>query len=160
MRLMGPYLISILLALIICLLPLPISMVWYRPDLVLLVLMFWLVDSEGEIGLLTVWLTGLLVDLSTGTLIGVHCVGYLAVAYVILKINQQLKLYSIMTYYLVMGLLVFMYYLILLLTQTIMGNYQGVLQTITMPVLTILLLPWLFWFLTQIRFKFFSYAKR
>jgi rod shape-determining protein MreD len=65
-------LITFIIALILTIMPLPEWLRYVRPDWAGLVLIYWCLALPDRVGVSTGWLTGLLVDLLTGTLLGQH----------------------------------------------------------------------------------------
>ena len=66
----------IFFALVIALMPLPFSLEPFRPDWVLLVLMYWSLALPHRLNIGTAWVVGLLIDLATGSSLGVNSLTY------------------------------------------------------------------------------------
>ena len=63
---------TLLIALILAMLPMPDWTIWLRPVWVLMVLIYWAMMIPYQVSVGTAWLTGLVVDLLNGTLLGEH----------------------------------------------------------------------------------------
>ena len=108
--------LSLLIALLCQLLPWVGQGVIFRPDFVLVVLIYWLLRAPSLCNVGTAWLAGLLVDLATGSLLGQHALSFTITAFAALSFQRRLVLFN--TWQLaayVMALLVVERMLILLL---------------------------------------------
>lgn len=83
--------LSFVVGFVLTILPLPSWAIWYRPDWVLLILVFWLLMIPHRLGIASAWLVGFLMDLLTGTEIGLHALFFTLLAYLILKFNLVLR---------------------------------------------------------------------
>ena len=88
-------LISFIIALLLTIIPLPEWLRYARPDWAGLVLIYWCLAVPDRVGVTTGWLTGLLVDLLTGTLLGQHALSLTVVAWLTLKFHQRVRLFPV-----------------------------------------------------------------
>ena len=86
--------ISIIISLLLLHLPLPTFFLWFRPDWVLLNIIFWAAFSELLIPVWAVWALGMGLDAFYGTPLGIHAVGYLIVFFFSTFLKTRLTLYS------------------------------------------------------------------
>ena len=91
----GVIFVTLVLALVLTIVPLPDGLRPYRPDWVLLVLIYWVMAIPQRISVGIGWLTGLFTDIATGTLLGQHALAYTVVAYLTYKLHQRLRLYPL-----------------------------------------------------------------
>ncbi len=77
--------LSFLVALLLTILPLPQSWVWYRPAWVLLVLLYWLIDSPDRVGIVSAFFVGLLLDVLVSPLLGLNALLYTCLAFLMLR---------------------------------------------------------------------------
>lgn len=91
----GVILITILIGLVLSILPLPERLELFRPDWTLLILLYWSLALPQRIGVGIAWLTGLLQDVLTATLLGQHAMAYAIVSYLIIKLHQRLRLHPL-----------------------------------------------------------------
>lgn len=77
---------------------------WFRPQWVVLVLLFWVMTAPEAVGMVSAWVAGLLVDSATGSLLGQHALTYVLIAWVGLSLHQRLRMYSVVQ----MALIVFL----------------------------------------------------
>lgn len=67
----------------------------FRPDFVLLVLIFWILRAPQLCNIGTAWFAGLLVDLATGGLFGQFALAYTLTAFFAANYQRRLVLYNI-----------------------------------------------------------------
>ena len=80
---------SLLLALLCHLFPWVGQGVIFRPDFMLVVMLYWLLRAPNLCNVGTAWLVGLLVDLATGSLLGQHALSFTLTAFIGLKLSTQ-----------------------------------------------------------------------
>lgn len=89
------YLLTIALAMSLNILPLPEAIKNLNPDWVLLVLIYWALAMPERVGVFNAWLIGILVDVMTGRLMGMHGLTYALVSYACLKLHKRLRQYPL-----------------------------------------------------------------
>lgn len=67
----------------------------FRPDFMLVVLLYWLLRTPYLCNVGTAWVVGLLVDLATGSLLGQHALAFSLTAYIALSFQRRLVLFSV-----------------------------------------------------------------
>ncbi len=102
--------LSLLLAMMLTILPLPLWASVLQPAWVLMVLFFWIFAESGRIGLMLVWVLGILLDLLTGTVLGQHTFPLLIVSYFLLRFRPQIAILSCVQQSLTVFLLITLYY--------------------------------------------------
>jgi len=91
----GVILFTLLVAFVLAIVPLPEAARIYRPDWVLLVLLYWALALPHRVGVGVAWLAGLVQDVLTGTLLGQHALAYAVTVYLIIKLHQRIRLYPL-----------------------------------------------------------------
>lgn len=91
-----PVLLTIILALMLTMMPLPDSVSAFRPDWVALIMIFWTMTVPRRISVGVAWLVGIFVDVSQGTLLGQHALALCAVAYVTVKFHLLMRVFPLM----------------------------------------------------------------
>ena len=86
--------ISIFFALVMALMPLPISFEPYRPDWVLMVLMYWSLAVPHRLNIGTAWVVGLLMDLASGSPLGVNSLTYSVCIFITASNFQKIRNFS------------------------------------------------------------------
>ena len=88
-------LLSFVLALLLTVLPLPEWIRIYRPQWYTLVLIYWTLAAPQRVGVGVGWLTGIIVDVSTGTLLGQHALALSLIAFITHKMHQRVRLFPL-----------------------------------------------------------------
>ncbi|WJW75932.1 rod shape-determining protein MreD [Thiohalobacter sp. IOR34] len=91
----GVIAVTLLIALLLGIVPLPEGLRAWRPDWALLALLYWSLALPQRIGVGIGWLTGLLQDVLTGTLLGQHALAYAVAVYLVIKLHQRIRLYPL-----------------------------------------------------------------
>lgn len=92
---MQRYLVSLILAMCLKILPLPDYLSYLNPDWVLLILIYWTLVLPERIGVVNAWCVGLMIDVLTGRPLGQQALVYALVGYSSLKFHQNLRQYSL-----------------------------------------------------------------
>ena len=83
------------LSLVVCLLlqimPLPMWAIWYRPEWIVLALIYWALVQPERVGVTIAFIMGLFMDLLTGTLLGQHALAYTVIIYFTLRFYPLLR---------------------------------------------------------------------
>ena len=86
--------LSLLIALLCQLFPWVGQGIIFRPDFMLVVLIYWLLRAPSLCNVGTAWLAGLLVDLATGSLLGQHALSFTVTAFAALSFQRRLVLFN------------------------------------------------------------------
>ncbi|MDO6463711.1 rod shape-determining protein MreD [Pseudoalteromonas carrageenovora] len=103
--------LSIFFALIMALMPLPFSFEPFRPDWVLLVLMYWSLAVPHRLNIGTAWVVGLLIDLASGSPLGVNSLTFSVCIFVTASNFQKIRNFSLWQQSLLIGLFLTLYHL-------------------------------------------------
>jgi rod shape-determining protein MreD len=90
-----PVWLLMLLALIAELLPLPDAMQPLRPAWTTMVVIYWSLMWPGRFGVLSAFVVGLLIDVAHGGLLGEHAMSLSLVAYLVVRLHQQLRVFPL-----------------------------------------------------------------
>lgn len=86
--------LSLLMALLCQLFPWVGQGVIFRPDFMLIVILYWLLRAPNFCNVGTAWVAGLLVDLATGSLLGQHALSFSIAAFIALSYQRRLVLFN------------------------------------------------------------------
>lgn len=136
--------ITLLIAIILAVLPMPEWTVWWRPAWVLMVLIYWAMVVPSRVAIGTAWITGLLVDLLCGTLLGEHALGFVLVIYFINRMHIRLRMYPVMQQAASVFVFVLMYQFIIYCIQGFIGELPSSRLYWMSSITSMLLWPWLF----------------
>mgnify|MGYP006276215785 CR=1 FL=1 len=84
---------SLVVAFMLTLLPLPDWAVPYRPEWVLLVLTYWSMALPNRVGVGVGWLCGLFMDVLRETLLGQNALSFALATFIILSLHRQLRVF-------------------------------------------------------------------
>ena len=98
--------LTLLVAMALRVLPLPMPWFEWNPDWMALVLIYWILALPDRVGVGTAWLAGLFADVLTGRLLGQHALAYAVVAYLTQRWYQRLRLYPLVQQ--TLGIMVFL----------------------------------------------------
>ena len=147
-------LITLLLALLASIMPMPISIDAFRPDWVLVVLIYWCLALPNKVNVITAWVMGLILDILLGSTLGVHAAAMALSVYIIAANFQKVRNFSLWQQGMIVGTSAGLYHIIVFLLQHYLTDVVF-LSSYLYPVLTtIVLWPWTFLLLRKIRRRF------
>lgn len=133
--------ISLLIALVIYVLPMPLEWRWYRPEWPLLVLFYWGLAIPHRVGILSASMTGFALDMIHGTAVGAMAVGCVVAMLVILLNYQRIRQFDSFLQTITLGLLVSLALLIELWLHNLTGVGSTGLASMTSVPMSMLLWP-------------------
>ena len=146
--------LSVVVALVMTVLPIPSWALPFWPEWVILVVIYWCLALPHRFNLKFAWMTGLLMDLIKGSLLGQHALAYLLIAYICINIHQQLRVYPLLQQSVMIGALLIPYYLLSLLADNSLRSVQVAGWRYWPPIASSMLLwPWVFSMLRLVRQK-------
>lgn len=146
--------VSFMLAIMLTAMPLPDWAVNWRPCWVAIVLIYWCMALPDRVGIAVGWFLGLILDVQQGTILGQNALGLALIAFLTLKSYQQLRVYPLVQQAVLVCFYLLFYELIMLLITGYLGTGTGD-WTYWMPAVTSMLLwPWLFIILRDLRRKY------
>jgi len=143
--------LTFVVALILAMLPMPDWTIWLRPAWVLMVLIYWVITIPYRVGVGVAWVTGFIVDLLTGTVLGEHALAYTVVIYFVLRVYMRLRMYPLLQQGLSILFFVLLYQFIIYCIQGFVGDVPSSHLYWLSSVSTMLLWPWLFVLLRDYR---------
>lgn len=90
----GYILLTLLIAVVLDLVPLPGWLTWAWPDFVALTLVYWGVYQPRRLGLLPAWLLGMLMDVADATLFGQHALAYSALMFAAIFLHRRIQMFN------------------------------------------------------------------
>jgi rod shape-determining protein MreD len=88
--------VSLVVAMMLRILPLPSALATFNPDWVLLFLISWALSSPDRIGVTAAWVVGLLTDVLTARTLGQHALAYTVVIYLCQRAQPRLRFYPLL----------------------------------------------------------------
>lgn len=118
--------LTLLLALIVDQIALPVVLNSLRPQLTILVLLFWCLFAPQWVGVSVAWFLGLFVDVLSGGLLGGNALTFSLAGYLILMLHQQVRVLPLMQQSLIVFLVLALARLLLLVTLVVTGTHVSV----------------------------------
>lgn len=106
-------LLSILAAIILSIMPLPLALKAFRPDWVALVIIYWTIALPHRVNIGTAWIVGFLLDILLGTVLGVHALALSIVIFVTASNFQKLRNFSVWQQALLIAIFLVLYHIII-----------------------------------------------
>ena len=88
-----PVVITIIVALMLMVLPLPDSVVAFRPDWLALTMIYWAMMLPRSWSVGSAWLVGLVLDVAQGTLLGQHALALCFVVFVTVRFHLLMRVF-------------------------------------------------------------------
>ena len=148
-----PVLVTILVALMLTIMPLPDFAQPFRPDWVALVLIFWGMQLPRTWGVGSAWLIGIVLDVAQGTLLGQHALALTVIVFVTVRVHLLMRVFPILQ-------LTATVFSLLVLYQFLLFWINGVASVSSPPInywapviSGTLLWPFVFMFLSGVRYR-------
>ncbi len=146
--------ITILIAMILAILPLPHWALWARPDWILITLLFWIMVIPQRVNIGIVWCVGLFSDLLTGTLLGQHALVYSLIAYLVIRFIPQLRNFPLWQQTLLIATLVMLSLALQLWIRSLAGSSPGSWAYWLSAFTSAIIWPWIYLLLRECRLRF------
>ncbi|BBP02698.1 rod shape-determining protein [Sulfuriferula plumbiphila] len=134
--------ISLLAGLALNLLPWMGTALWWRPDFLLVIMLYWVVQQPRRVGMGAAWGLGLLTDLANGGVLGQHAMAYTVAAFGALLLQRRILNFNLWQQTLQMLPLLLAEQLTSILAATFAGHaFSGAEYFLAVPSGTLLWLP-------------------
>ena len=143
--------LTFIVALMLTILPLPDWATPFRPEWVAMTLIYWTMALPLRVGVGVGWVMGLLLDVLKGALLGQHALGLALVAYFTLRIHQRIRVFPLWQQAVSVGALLAIHMLLVLWVYGITGAAPGTWLYWAPLVTSIVLWPWVFMILRDLR---------
>jgi len=145
--------LSLLVGLVLMILPLPDWVQVYRPNWVALFLIYWSMALPKRVGLWFAFFIGLIVDTSQGTLLGQHTLGLIVVVFVNMIFYQRIRVLALVQQGMYVFLLLLLNQMVIVWVEGILGRPTGLVDFVGAPFIGMLIWPWVFVVLRDVRRK-------
>jgi rod shape-determining protein MreD len=146
--------LSIIIAVVFTIIPLPTWATWLRPLWLLMVLSYWALALENRIGMGVIWLLGILLDILQSTIFGEHSLVLCCCVFIIIKLKRKIRMSPLWQQACFISLLALFYQLIIVIVQSITGKPVSSLLFWLSIFTTGLFWPWVFVLLRDCRRRF------
>lgn len=145
---------TFLAALLFAVAPLPDWLEPMRPDLTLLVLIYWCMALPQRVGVGVGWLAGLAEDALQFTLLGQHALAFAVVAYLTMKLHRRIRVFPLWQQAISVLILVLLGKLLYFWINGVVGRTEAGWGYWFGALFSTLLWPWLFLLLRETRRAF------
>ncbi|MCF6282201.1 MAG: rod shape-determining protein MreD [Candidatus Polarisedimenticolaceae bacterium] len=146
--------ITLLLALMLEIMPLPDGLSHFQPQWLLLTLIYWCMATPNRVGIGVSWSCGIMLDILNGALLGQHAIGLAIVAYFSLKLHQRTRVLPLPQQALTVLLLLLVERLISIWVIGAVGYPAPSLWYWATPLVGMVLWPWFYVVLRDVRRRF------
>jgi len=147
--------LTLIVALMLVVMPLPDAAQPFRPDWVTLVVLYWCIALPQSFGLTLAWIVGVLLDVAHGTLLGQHALGIVLVAGFALREHQRLRVMPVPQQAVVVTLLLLGKQALVLWISGMVGRApQNLWLYFASPVLALVFWPIIFGLLRDLRRRY------
>lgn len=135
--------ITLLMAAIFSIMPLPQWLSLIRPSWVPLVLIYWILALPERFGLLFAFTIGLVLDVFQGSLFGLNSLAMVVVAFIVLSLHRRLRLFPVWQQAFMVFLLVGCYQLMALWVRSAAGDTIPSVWYLLPSLSSALIWPWI-----------------
>jgi rod shape-determining protein MreD len=121
-----PIVLSIIVAMMLTILPIPHGLALFRPPWVLLMILYWLSVSKSNQGIIYIWLAGIGLDLITVATLGEHALALLIACFALQNYTLRLRFYPMWQQCIIIGAYALIYQLSISLVQISLSDRTGV----------------------------------
>ena len=146
--------LSLIAAMALTVVPLPSFLAAVRPEWVVLVLIYWCMALPERVGVGVGWMTGLLLDVLRGGLLGQHALSFAIIAYITLQLYQRLRVFPLWQQAFSVFVLVLLHLMLQLWIKGISGQPTGAWDWLLPAFGSTLLWPAVFLLLRGLRRRF------
>jgi rod shape-determining protein MreD len=146
--------LTFLVALMASIMPLPLSVDAFRPDWVLVVLLYWCLALPSRVNVISAWVMGFILDVLLGSTLGVHAGAMAVTVYIVAENFQKIRNFSVWQQAMIVGVLSALYHLIVFWLQRFLTDAIFLPSYLYPVITTIVLWPWAFLLLRKIRRNF------
>jgi rod shape-determining protein MreD len=145
--------LTLLVALVLMILPLPDWAQIYRPNWMALVLIYWSMALPQRVGLLFAFFSGIILDTSLGTLLGQHTLALVMIIAINMNFYQRIRVLALAQQAIYIFVLLLLNQIVVAWVEGFLGRSTPLLAFFGAPFIGMLIWPWVFVILRDIRRK-------
>ncbi len=145
---------TLVIALFLTILPMPEWAQELRPQWVAMTLVYWALALPSRVGVLWAWSVGLVLDVTTGTVLGQHALSLSVVVYLAVELHARIRVFPYLQQAVSVWVLLLVERLLALWVIGATGQPTPTLWYWMPTVVGMLLWPWLFVLLRDLRRRF------
>lgn len=143
--------LSFLVAMLFQIMPLPVIVEGWRPDWLLLVMIYWAMALPHRYNILSAWILGVLLDILLGAHLGIRALAMSLVVYVVVLHFQRLRNFPMWQQSLMIASLVCLFHLVVFWVQFVVNVATFDVHLFLPAVSSLIIWPWVFWMLRRVR---------
>lgn len=143
--------VSLIIGVVLQIIPMPSPIDLYRPDWLLLLLIYWSMALPNRVSVVSAGVSGLILDILYGTALGVHSFSLAIPIYLVSSHYQRFRNYSMLQQAVLILVLSSLFHIIVYWLQYLITGIEFNWMFLRPAVTSVLLWPWLFWFLRKLR---------
>ncbi|GIU12228.1 MULTISPECIES: rod shape-determining protein MreD [unclassified Shewanella] len=143
--------LSLLVAMLFQIMPLPDMVEAWRPSWLLLVIIYWAMALPHRYNILTAWVLGVMLDILLGATLGIRAFAMSVVVYVVVLHFQRLRNFPMWQQALLVAMLVALYNLVVFWVQFVTGSAVFDVSLFYPAFSSLVMWPWIFWVLRRVR---------
>jgi rod shape-determining protein MreD len=144
-------LLTIVAALLLMMLPLPEFLAPFKPYWVALVVIYWVLETRRMVSLGLAFLIGLALDVSSGSLLGLHALSLVVMVFLVQRFRFRLRFFPPWQQALSVLALLVNDRIILIWISVLLGEPMPTLEYWLPPLIGMAVWPWLFLLLDRLR---------
>ena len=90
-----PVIVTLVVGLMLTIMPLPESLDPFRPDWLVLLMIFWAMQLPRTWSIGTAWVVGLIVDVTQGTFLGQHALAFCVVIFMTVRFHLLMRVFPL-----------------------------------------------------------------
>lgn len=145
--------LSLLVALVLMILPLPDWAQIYRPNWMALTLIYWSMALPKRVGIWIAFFSGVILDTSLGTLLGQHTLALVIIIFINMNFYQRIRVLALAQQAIYVFVLLLIDQVIVAWVEGVLGRSTPLLTFFSAPFIGMLIWPWVFVVLRDIRRK-------
>ncbi|WP_018693886.1 rod shape-determining protein MreD [Algicola sagamiensis] len=146
--------LTILSALVLSMMPVPIQLELFRPDWPLLVVLYWCLALPNRVNIGVAWLTGFAMDIMMGSVFGVYAISFTITSVFCLSNYQTIRNFSVWQQSLLIAVLLCLYHLLVFWFSRFFATIHFIPNYLWPAMTGALCWPWVFWLLRKLRRQF------
>ncbi len=141
-------------AMMLTMVPLPDWAEYLRPEWVTMVLIYWCLALPERVGVGIGWIAGLLLDVIHGAVLGQYALALSLIAYLTFNLHRRMRIYPLAQQALIVLMLLLLQQLLVIWIKGFLGESPNSLKYWLPSFTSMLLWPWLFLILRDVRRSF------
>lgn len=138
----GTILVSLLLAYVLAIVPLPEFLLHWRPAWVALVVIYWVIAQPHRFGVVAAWISGLLLDALVNNTLGQNALALAVIAYTTYVLHMRIRVFPLWQQCLSILVLVGIYMLVNLMIMRAVYTTATTLMYWVPALVSALIWPW------------------